>query len=129
MALSRVQNSRNGAYGKMTAYGSRIPKGGRRGDTYRAYTHISADTVNNIHMLFDLAKARIRAIVETVDPDAAEAMRMNTGLDLMGTTTRNLYACHDYMSCGHWDLGGLPEKNQTKKKRRKLTHQKNFQTA
>jgi hypothetical protein len=58
----------------------------------------------------------IRAIVETVDPDAAEAMRMNTGLDPTGTTTCNLYACHDYMSCGHWDLDGLPEKNQTKKK-------------
>jgi hypothetical protein len=121
----------------MTAYGSRIPKGGRRGDTYRAYTHISADTDSDIHTLFDLAKAStgipftnyylslfvatqttdtIRAIVETVDPDAAKAMRTNTGLDPMGTTTCNLYACHDYMSCGHWDLDGVPEKNQTKKK-------------
>jgi hypothetical protein len=121
----------------MTAYGSRIPKGGRRGDTYRAYTHISADTDNDIHTLFDLAKAStgipitnyylslfvatqttdtIRAIVETVDPDAAKAMRTNTGLDPMGTTICNLYACHDYMSCGHWDLDGVPEKNQTKKK-------------
>jgi hypothetical protein len=43
----------------MTAYGSRIPKGGRRGDTYRAYTHISADTDNDIHTLFELAKASI----------------------------------------------------------------------
>jgi hypothetical protein len=121
----------------MTAYGSRIPKGGRRGDTYHAYTHISADTGNDLHTLFNLAKAStgipftnyylslfvatqttdtIRAIVETVDPDAAEAMRTGTGLDPMGITTCNLYACHDYMSCGHWDLNGLPEKNQTKKK-------------
>ncbi|KAJ7820880.1 hypothetical protein B0H14DRAFT_2599661 [Mycena olivaceomarginata] len=103
--LKRSAEQQKWAYGKMTAYGSRIPKGGRRGDTYRAYTHISADTDNDIHTLFDLAKA-----------NAAKAMRMNTGLDPTGTTTCNLYACHDYMSCGHWDLDGLPEKNQTKKK-------------
>ncbi|KAJ7789785.1 hypothetical protein B0H14DRAFT_2626854 [Mycena olivaceomarginata] len=76
------------AYGKMTAYSSRIPKGGRRGNTYHAYAHILADTGNDLHTLFDLAKAStgipfmnyyllptdtIRAIVETIDPDAAES--------------------------------------------------------
>ncbi|KAJ7852096.1 hypothetical protein B0H14DRAFT_2581124 [Mycena olivaceomarginata] len=107
------------AYGKMTAYGSRIPKGGRRGNTYHAYTHILADTGNDLHTLFDLAKANhryIRAIVETIDPDAAEAMCMNTGLDPMGTTMCNL----------HWDLDGLPEKNQTKKKTKTDTPEKTF---
>ncbi|KAJ7816316.1 hypothetical protein B0H14DRAFT_2602799 [Mycena olivaceomarginata] len=58
--LKRSAEQQKWAYGKMTAYGSRIPKGGRRGDTYRAYTHISADTDNDIHTLFDLAKANHR---------------------------------------------------------------------
>jgi hypothetical protein len=58
----------------------------------------------------------IRAVVKTIDPDAAEAMCPNVGLDPMGSTQCNLYGCHDYMSCAHSDRDGVPEKNKTKKR-------------
>ncbi|KAJ7452712.1 hypothetical protein B0H11DRAFT_1927266 [Mycena galericulata] len=118
--VDRKTQTQKWAYGSMVAYGSRIPKGGQRGDTYRAYAHVSANTDESVEQLFDLAKTadRIRSVVETVDPDAAEALRSEAGLDPLGSTRCNLYGCNDYMSCGHWDRDGIPDANKDRKKKR-----------
>ncbi|KAJ7353152.1 hypothetical protein DFH08DRAFT_804737 [Mycena albidolilacea] len=95
----------------MVAIGLRIPKGGIRGDTYRAhiYDHVKVEDPDNTKMLFKHAKAAetIAAIIEVMDPDAAKALHPDIGLDPLCSTSRNIYCCHNYMSCGYWDQDGV----------------------
>ncbi|KAJ7833105.1 hypothetical protein B0H14DRAFT_1169036 [Mycena olivaceomarginata] len=115
-SLARSADQQKWAYGSMVAIGSRIPKGGIRGDTYRSYDHVKAEDPDDTKMLFEHAKAAetIAAIIEVMDPDAAKALRPDIGLDPLGSTSCNLYCCHDYMSCGHWDEDGVKPLKQAR---------------
>jgi hypothetical protein len=44
--------------GWMAGYGSRQPAGGAAADTYRAYSSMSADSVQDIDLLFNHAEVR-----------------------------------------------------------------------
>ncbi|KAF8151906.1 hypothetical protein K438DRAFT_378312 [Mycena galopus ATCC 62051] len=65
--------------------------------------------VQYLYLLFEHAKAAetIAAVIEVMDPDAAKALHPDIGLRPLGSTCCNLYRCHDYMSCGHWDRDGV----------------------
>ncbi|KAF8216156.1 hypothetical protein K438DRAFT_1954805 [Mycena galopus ATCC 62051] len=108
-SLTRSADQQKWVYGSMVAIGSRIPKGGIRGDSYRAYDHVKAEDPSDKKLLFEHAKAAetIAAVIEVMDPDAAKALRPDIGLHPLGSTCCNLYRCHDYMSCGHWDRDGV----------------------
>ncbi|KAJ6482306.1 hypothetical protein C8R47DRAFT_1197521 [Mycena vitilis] len=117
--IKRSNAQQKWAYGSMTGYGSRSPQGGHRGDSYRPYPHVQAETEADVKQLFAHARAAdtIVSIVETMDPEAANVMRMDAGLDPLGATRCNLFGCHDYMSCGHSDRDGAPKDKSKKKKK------------
>jgi hypothetical protein len=54
--LARSADQQKWAYGSMVAIGSRIPKGGIRGDTYHPYDHVKAEDPDDTKMLFEHAK-------------------------------------------------------------------------
>lgn len=50
------RSAKNQVDGKLRTIGHRVPMGGRPGDGYGPYAHLSVDTAENITALFDTAK-------------------------------------------------------------------------
>jgi len=44
------------AYGNMVSKGARVPQGGRPGDAYVSYSHMSASEVKDIDVMFNHAE-------------------------------------------------------------------------
>ncbi|KAG6836756.1 hypothetical protein H0H93_003675 [Arthromyces matolae] len=99
-------------YGMMRAIGSRVPQGGRPGDTYTLYAGMEGRNEQEIRMLFGHAENAdaLVTIAQSIHPHytrdvgrASPADTSNLGMNRLGTTSNNIFACSNYMSPQHFD--------------------------
>ncbi|KAJ7902527.1 hypothetical protein B0H14DRAFT_1138720 [Mycena olivaceomarginata] len=97
----------------------------RRGDADSPYHHLKSDSEADIRLLFAHAKVAETIIsrVDVMDSDAAKALRLDVGLDPLGSTQCNLHCCLD-SSCRPRDYDGVKgqEANEETEPAEKLSH-------
>ncbi|KAG1796501.1 hypothetical protein EV424DRAFT_1353125 [Suillus variegatus] len=94
--------------GKMVPIGSRLAKGGRRGDGYTTYPLLCGDSEDHIHAIFRHAH-NADALLQSVKfaaPYVAKNIKENSAaaeMNRLGTSGANIFYCSDYLSPQHFD--------------------------
>ncbi|KAJ3831235.1 hypothetical protein F5878DRAFT_667770 [Lentinula raphanica] len=92
--------------GKMVPVGSRIPSGGRPGDSYTSYSGLEASTQNGLDILFNQAATSIimTSTSKHAHPDLASELRLlSADCDRIGMTGANIFNCSGYIAPIHSD--------------------------
>ncbi|KAJ3964310.1 hypothetical protein EV361DRAFT_956071 [Lentinula raphanica] len=107
-----VQSVRRGgqfqtfAGGKMVPVGSRIPSGGRPGDSYTSYSGLEASTQSGLDILFNQAATSVilTSIAKHAHPELANDLSLlSADCDRIGMTGANIFNCNGYMAPIHSD--------------------------
>ncbi|KAJ7745858.1 hypothetical protein DFH07DRAFT_963211 [Mycena maculata] len=107
-AIRRREDMEAWAYGTMTGEGTRMPKGGRRGDGYGPYASHKGDTPDDIKALFRQA-VDTDLLVEagdTICPGLKSELAWMTSeacVGRLGKHRLSTFECDNYISCVHWD--------------------------
>ncbi|KAJ3757489.1 hypothetical protein EV360DRAFT_26931, partial [Lentinula raphanica] len=87
--------------GKMIPIGSRIPSGGRPGDSYTSYSGLDASTQSGLDILFNQAATSVimTSTSKHAHPDLASDLRLlSADCDRIGMTGANIFNCTGYIA-------------------------------
>ncbi|KAJ7792567.1 hypothetical protein B0H14DRAFT_2623718 [Mycena olivaceomarginata] len=105
-AKAAKRSSKSQLAGKLRPVGSRVSKGGRKGDGYGTYAYHSAQNVRGVRALVAAAKDS-DTLLETVRSFARQvvldvrAKTQAAGINRMGRTGMNSFYCWEYASPPH----------------------------
>ncbi|KAJ3752741.1 hypothetical protein EV360DRAFT_88447 [Lentinula raphanica] len=92
--------------GKMVPVGSRIPSGGRPGDSYTSYSGLEASSQNGLDILFNQAATSVimTSTAKLAHPELAHDLSLlSADCDRIGMTGANIFNCTGYLAPIHSD--------------------------
>ncbi|KAJ3771967.1 hypothetical protein FB446DRAFT_789143 [Lentinula raphanica] len=92
--------------GKMVPVGSRLPSGGRPGDSYTSYSGLEASTQNGLDILFNQAATSVimTSTAKLAHPELANDLSLlSADCDRIGMSGANIFNCTGYLAPIHSD--------------------------